>query len=654
MTDPRGRRGRGTITGTVRARGTIAGTVRARFARFVVAAALVAGSLLPVAAVHAADPVVLRVGTTQALDSTNPWNTVYAVGYEVFRLNYNLLVEFDKDAGPAPGFAESWQRAADRVTFNIRPNMKWSDGQPATSADVCYSWGLAMGAIAAKASVGAGYLDPGVKEARVTKIECPDANTFVAYTTDPSDRVLQTYVPILPTHVFGKVDYKKMATEKFDPPLVGSGPYILKELKAGELARFERNPNFWGTQGVADQVEIHFYKTSDTMVQALTSNALDYAHRVNAAQFNELAADSATFATTVGKGNGWTQLAFNTYGTGTRKTISGGGASTKALVDPAFRDALGYAVDKKTLVERVLGGYGDPGTTNVPPVLSDWHVEPDKPRTFDIELAKQKLDAAGYKLDANAKRLDKEKKPITLRLYMPDSDENYPKAAQFITEWYGELGINVVTQVFTTAALGALVLPPEGKGTAKYDILLWGWSGSPDPQTLLVIFTCGEIGSSSDSQYCNPAYDKLYNQQLNEAGEARKATLARMQNLIYDEAPYDILYYDVNLDAWRTNRFAVWQNMPAQGTPLFTYGNLGYTLLTAANAQPTAAPSESAAAAVSASPPATASNVPATAPATTAGPATNAVLILVVAGLAILAVAGAVLMTRRRSATGED
>ena len=57
-----------------------------------------------------------------------------------------------------------------------------------------------------------------------------------------------------------------------------------------------------------------------------------------------------------------------------------------------------------------------------------------------------------------------------------------------------------------------------------------------------------------------------------------------MQNLIYDQAPYDILYYDANLDVYRNDRFAGWQNMPANGTPFFTYGTLDYTLLTDATA----------------------------------------------------------------------
>ena len=65
----------------------------------------------------------------------------------------------------------------------------------------------------------------------------------------------------------------------------------------------------------------------------------------------------------------------------------------------------------------------------------------------------------------------------------------------------------------------------------------------------------------------------------------------RFTGLITLQAPYDILYYDANLDVYRTDRFAGWQNQPSNGTPLFTYGNLGYTLLTDATAQPSPEPS---------------------------------------------------------------
>jgi peptide/nickel transport system substrate-binding protein len=542
--------------------------------------------------VAAADPVVLTVGTTQDLDASNPFNTELVVGYEAFEFTYQLLVDFDKEAHPAPGFADSWERSADRVTFKIGAGRKWSDGEPATSDDVCYSWGLALAANKDESYIGSGYLDPGTKDAGVTKVECPDANTFIAYTTDPSDRIFQVYVPILPKHIWGKDNYKKIGDETFEAPLVGSGPYTLAEWKTGQFARFVRNPNWWGANsGFEDEVVLRFFPdNTDTMVQALKAGELDYAHGVNSDQFKQLQADTETYTAVAGAANGWTQLAFNTYGTGTGKTIKNGGASTKALQDTAFRDALGYATDHQALVDRVLGGFGDPGDTVVPPVLTDFHVTPDNPRSFNIDLAKQKLDAAGYVLDGSGKRLDKEGKPINLRLYYPNTDDNYKKVAQFVEQWYGELGIGVTHQSFDSDTLTDLLLPPEGGGTAKYDIELWGWSGSPDPNGLLYVFLCNQIGTSSDSLWCNKQYDDLYAKESKEGGAERKATLSQMQNLVYNEAPYDVLYYDANLDVYRNDRFAGWQNMPSNGTPFFTYGLLNYTLLTDVNAAPTPGP----------------------------------------------------------------
>jgi peptide/nickel transport system substrate-binding protein len=632
--------------------------VRHRFVRLLAAMGLAGILVLPSLAVpaRAADEkLVLRVGTTQDLDSINPYQTLLVSGYEVFQLTYNLLVDFGPNLEPVPGFADSWTHAADGAswTFHIRTGMKWSDGTPATAQDACYSWGLAVAAIADGANIGAGYLDPNLKDAGVTKVECPDDQTMIAYTTDASDRIFQVYLPIIPKHIWGANDYKAIADAKFEAPLVGTGPYTLAEWKTSEYARFVRNPSYWGTQGAADEVVIQFFKSTDTMVQALKAGEIDYARDPNSDQLKALQ-NEPNIATVVGSANGWTQLAFNEYGaTEGQKITEGVGPSTKALWDPAFRDALGYAVDKKTLVDRVLGGFGDVGTTIVPPVLGKWHVEPDNPRTFDIALAKQKLDAAGYKLDDQGRLLDKEGKPISLRIYMPDTNDNDPKVAQFVKDWWAQLGIKVTTQVFDSSTLGNIVLPPEAGADykANYDIELWGWSGNPDPNALLQIFRCDAIGSSSDSQYCNPEYDKMYDEQSNaKTAEERKTILAKMQNLIYDQAVYDIVYYDANLAAYRTDRFGGWQNQPANGTPLFTYGTLDYTLLTnaAATPAPTAAPTSEPGA--SATPAAT----PTPAPSTGGGDNTPLYVAILAAVVVVAGVVLAMVFRRRRGDGGEE
>ena len=236
---------------------------------------------------------------------------------------------------------------------------------------------------------------------------------------------------------------------------------------------------------------------------------------------------------------------------------------------------------------------------------------------------------------------------------MPDSDENYPKAAAFIKDWYGQLGIKLQTQVLDSATLTDLLLPPEAGGAgnlAKYDIELWGWSGNPDPNGLLQIFKCDAIGGSSDSNYCNKQYDSMYEAETKaKSNEERKPILAQMQNLIYDQAVYDILYYDSNLDAYRTDRFAGWRNQPSNGTPLFSYGVLGYTLLTDAKAVPSAEPSAAAAPGSSGAAPSAGPSSPAS-----TGGGGNTPLLVGVAAIVVAAVAGVLFMNRRRARMAED
>ena len=67
----------------------------------------------------------------------------------------------------------SGQPTAHSWIFHIRDGMKWSDGEPATSADACFSWQLGVDAIKAEKSLGAGYLEPTMQDAGVTAVDVP-------------------------------------------------------------------------------------------------------------------------------------------------------------------------------------------------------------------------------------------------------------------------------------------------------------------------------------------------------------------------------------------------------------------------------------------------------------------------------------------------
>ena len=378
---------------------------RRRVARLSASVALAFSVLLPGAVpAAAADPVVIQVGTTQDLDATNPFNTALVVGYEVVPAHLQPAHRVRQGRrSPGPGSPTRWERSPDKVTFHIRDGMQWSDGTPATAKDVCFSWGLAMAAIKDDSYIGSGYLDPGVKDAGVTKIECPDDSTFIAYTTDQSDRIYQVYVPILPQHVYGKLDYKKIADEKFDGAARRApGRTPSPSGRPASSPRFVRNPHFWGKQGFADEVVLRFFPdNTDTMVQALKSGELDYAHDVNPDQFKQLQTDPA-YTAVVGAPTAGRSSPSTPTGRAPARPSRTAAPRRKALLDPAFRDALGYAVDHKELVDRVLGGFGDVGTTIVPPVLGDLHVEPDHLRTFDIDA--RQAEARRRRLHARRQR----------------------------------------------------------------------------------------------------------------------------------------------------------------------------------------------------------------------------------------------------------
>ena len=634
--------------------------LRARLGRTLAAVALIAALVIPGAASTTAQTAnVLRVGTGQDLDSMNPYQTALVVGFEVFTLNYELLVGFGQQLEPVPGFASEWtvNDAGTEYTFTIPEGKQWSDGEPATSEDVRFSIQILLDAVASEAgALCLGYIDPYLVNAAVSAVTAPDPQTVVVTLDRPNDRILKTYVPILPAHIWAD-KAETICDDQFETPLVGSGPYQAQEWQTGQFVRFAKNPNWTASELAADEVVLQFFETEDTMAQALRSGELDYAQNLLSDQFDQLQGVEG-IQTVAGTANGFTELGFNTYGTGTGNTIEDGGPSTPALLDPLFRDAVGYAIDKELLVDRVLGGYGEVGTTQVPPFQAAWHTPPASPRTFDLEMAGQKLDAAGYTLDDQGRRLDKEGNPIVLDLVFPDSDTTYATTAEFITTWWGDLGISVNSAQYDSDTLVDLMLPPEADGTADYDLFIWGWGGDVDPNSLLEIFTCEQIGGSSDSMYCNPDYDALFKEQ-NEATtpEARKAAMDQMQEIMYTEAPYHILYYDAALHAYRTDRFTGWVNQPDNGTPLFGYGPHGYLqlqLVGAAEPSASASPSDGGAAPTDGTEPSASGSAAPAAPVEGGATSDMTPILAGVLGLVAVAVVALLLIRRRRGPATEE
>jgi len=637
--------------------------VRHRFVRLLAATGLVGALLLPALAVpvRAADPLVLRVGTDQKLETLNPWHSVTVADYEVFQLQYDLLVGFGQNLEPAPGFADTWESSADKMThrFHIRTGMEWSDGEPATCEDARWTYQFVLDVVASEAGyVGSGYLEPYLTNTGANEITC-DGETLVVKTEFPTTLLTQAYIPILPKHIWSTYTQDQIGNAEaegfFDnaPPVVGTGPYTAVQWEPGQFIRFARNDSYWGKPGAPDEIIFQTFADSDTMVQALKRGELDYVRTIKADQFDALATEP-NIETAEGFSNGYTYLSFNTRG-----NLDGYGGSTSALADVAFRDALGFAIDRQKLVDAVLKGHGVPGTTHVPPYHVKWHVEPDKPRTFDLAEANRRLDAAGYARNASGNRTDKEGREIVLRLTWPDS-EDHATDAQFIQGWFKELGIGVDPFATEEAKLISDLLGPDTDppGTANWDFYIWGWTGDPDPMSLLSFFTKDQIAAGiNDCFFSSDRYDELFELQQRATDEAqRKAHIAEMQQLFYDEAAYHILYNDSELHAYRTDKFTGWISQPPDtGTPLFGYGYPGYLNLidvASVTPAPTAAPATEA--------PSGSAGAPTPSPSgdgggsATSGDGSMLLIVAIVVGVVAVGAVAIVLMRRRTGPGAEE
>ncbi|MEO7979779.1 MAG: peptide ABC transporter substrate-binding protein [Sporichthyaceae bacterium] len=543
-----------------------------------VAATTLAGATVP-ASGAAGDPTTFTVGIKQDIDSLNPFTGIVASAYEMYQMNYETLTDYgQKDFSTQPALAESWETSEDGLTwtYHLRPGLKWSDGQPLTSADVVYTFNRVINGKYEQTNYG-NYV------AAITSVKATDDTTVVFTVKQPTPVMLHLYVYILPEHVWKGIDEKavrKFANEPGPGGVVGSGPYVVTEHQKGQFLRFKANPHYYGGQPKVDEVVFRVFQNDDSLAQALKRGEIDFADDLGANVFQSL--EGAEGVTTVdARYSGFNEIAFNAGAALDDGTRIGDGHP--ALEDPKLRVALSYAVDKDALVQRVYGGHATPGDSFIPSLYQSLHYDPGATAyTFDPQKAGQLLDDAGYRKGSGGIRtMPGGGRKLSFRLYGRSNSPESQQAVQFVAGWFRDVGIEVKPKIVSEDALTEII------GQGNFDLFEWGWVVEPDPNYQLSTFTCanrsykdgGEVYANlSDSFYCDKEYDRLNALQAGQIDPAeRAATVKQMQKLVYDAAPYIITVYYDNPQAYRSDRFTGFLPQPDPGgSLLFQYGTYSY------------------------------------------------------------------------------
>ena len=486
------------------------------------------------------EKVTYRYGTLEYVDNLNPFIGWSGVDYMIYQENYDFLVGFEPEKlQPRPEFAESWSHSDDGLvwTFKIRPGQTWQDGEPATARDVAFTFTYIIENELANFMSYVTYIE---------KVTALDDLTVQFECSKPKGDILSMKVPILPEHIWSKVSAAD-AEGSFTngPPCIGSGPWQVVEHKQNDYTRLVANPDYVGGKPNIDEILVVTYQNADTMVQDLKAGALDGAIGVPPAQFPGLASDTITTSGTVS----WSfeQLTFNCYDSPDSK-------GTPVFLDPAFRQALQYALDRESNAATAYSGYMDPAGVLLPPYSAYyWEPSSEVAYTYDPAKSQEMLEAAGYKdVDGDGFREDKGGKPLTLRLFTDAQTPENVSTSKLTVGWLKDVGVKAKLQVLDPGALIDASANYDGDTFAPdFDMLIWWWQGDADPQFILSLLTEGQIGGWSDTNWTNPEYEQLYLEQSTAVDPAaRTAAILRMQEIAYQESPYLVFGYFQFLEAY--------------------------------------------------------------------------------------------------------
>ncbi|HJW74402.1 MAG TPA: ABC transporter substrate-binding protein, partial [Thermoleophilia bacterium] len=560
------------------------GRRRGRVALIGVAGLLAAGLIwgLTGAFAESASPpagkVTLRVGWTNRPDNLNPFIGYESSSYEIWHLNYDLLFGFQaSDVQPAPELAaeipttENGGISADgkTVTVKLRQGVKWHDGEPFTADDVVFTWNYIVDNELSAFTMYTTY---------VKNVQVVDDYTVQFNLEQPKANIPGMWIPVLPEHIWSKVT-PKAAENSFDnnPPIVGTGPFqTVSTENSHRTVVMEANKDYWRGAPKIDEIIFQSYENSNNMASELMAGGLQAAWNIPNAQFEsvdarpELEAISYNF-------KGFDELAFNCY-TGTASL------GNPVLRDPKFRQALNWAVNTEEIVQKAYLGFGNPATSIIQsdyyPADLDYHWEPpaDQKYTFDLEKAKQALDAAGY-TDTNGDGVrDYKGKPIELRLWARSESTESQTTGRLLTDWFRSIGLRIDYEVMDDGVMSDKLYNynKADEFAPDFDMFLWGWGGDVDPTFILSVFLTDQIESWSDCAWSNATYDRLFLEQASELDpQKRKEIIWEMQKIVYEESPYIPLTYAIDTEAYNVGSWTSWVRSPeGKGGAFYTADNI--------------------------------------------------------------------------------
>jgi oligopeptide transport system substrate-binding protein len=475
-------------------------------------------------------PAILLRGNGPDPDSLDPHRARSTEAMVVLRDLFECLTRLDKDAVTVPAAAESWTVSEDGhiYTFKLRPNLRWSNGEPVVAED--YVAGLRRLVDPATASQYASVIEvilnatdviAGKKPVDSLGVAAPDAITVVITLSGPA-----VYLPGLMAHPSTAPLHRASLAqlgERFSRPgdQVSNGAFVLKEWLQGSFIRVERNTHYWGN--AANKIDgVRFLQLADenAELRAYRAGELHCTYVLPRGQFDWI------------KEN----LAAELHVTPQLSTYYYGFNLDRALFakHPQLRQALSMAIDRERLANSVLRMGELPAYGWVPPGMYNYTAQSFEyaamSQTERTTVARKLLAEAGYTRD----------KPLRFELRYNTGEVHTKVAVAVASMWKEALGVEVQLAAVEFKSLF------QDIDRRNIDVYRLSWVGDyNDPYTFLQ-YLKGGFGINLP-HYASAAYDALLDDAARQTDAAkRRALLEQAERTMLADHPLIPLYYYVN------------------------------------------------------------------------------------------------------------
>ncbi len=440
------------------------------------------------------------------------------------------LFYYGPDSSIQKGLVETEEQPADNVyVYNIKENVKFSDGTPLTADDVVYSLERQRDPeVAGELSWMFENVDTiektGDYQVTVT-LKQPDATWQYTMATTASLVISKAYA---------EEHAENLGTA--DGGLVGSGPYVIESWDQGSEIVLTKNENYWDDSLSLDfdKVDFKFIPDASVAKLSLESGEIDFTTAITADSAYELESNDNVNVQAVDY-FGETFLSFNN--------------SREPFNDKNVRKAIAYAVDKQSLVDNVYYGlYAGKanalphGESIITTAKEEWTDYLANVEAYDLDLDKAKEYLAQSSVPDG----------FTAKLVYPASDPVYESVALVIQQNLKELNINLELEGLASSEISTLRY--GGSETRDYDLMIARWgSDYPDPIGVispLFLSTNNVAGGSNWSEYNSEEFDKLIGEQAKELDPVKRAAILQdALSVLADDIPSYPIYYHYRLFA---------------------------------------------------------------------------------------------------------